>query len=321
MKKGVSIVICCYNSANRIIPTLQHIKKQIISKEIACELIIVDNNSNDQTQLIAQEEWHRNPHPSIDFKIVEQPLQGLSYARDKGINEARYDYVLFCDDDNWLKENYITVAFEIMKNQKNVGAVGGEGFVVSDSSIPKWFNEYSMGYAIGKQAKQSGILHNRNYLYGAGIVIRKHLLLQIKSIGFKWQLTGRNGQQLLAGDDSEMCRWILLMGYHLWFDERLQFKHYIPHERLSVQYRDKMWEGFNQSLYWLNKYDDLIKVTRQKRNKLQNFVVGFKHLIFNTAGASSSYIQFLIGPYIRISNRDNYNFIKQYYHILYQKNN
>ena len=52
-----SIIICCFNSAKRIEPTLGHIAKQN-SSHFKFEVILVDNNSTDETQTISLNIWN-----------------------------------------------------------------------------------------------------------------------------------------------------------------------------------------------------------------------------------------------------------------------
>jgi len=56
-KDGISVVICCYNSASRLPATLQHIAEQSLDSEILWEIIIVDNASTDNTAEIASTYW------------------------------------------------------------------------------------------------------------------------------------------------------------------------------------------------------------------------------------------------------------------------
>jgi len=126
---GISVIICCYNSASRIGITLKHIALQKARPNILWEVVVVDNNSIDDTQGVARQEWMQYNIP-VSFKIVSEPKPGLIYARQKGVTAAIYDLLLFCDDDNWLAEDYIANAFEIMATHKNVAVLGGcsEGY-------------------------------------------------------------------------------------------------------------------------------------------------------------------------------------------------
>src|SRR5258708_7275133 len=101
--KGISVIICCYNSAKRIAETLTHLSQQELDLGISWEVILVDNNSQDKTTEVANITWHSFKR-DVPFKIILEPRQGLAHARRKGIDESRYDYLLFCDDDNWLEK-------------------------------------------------------------------------------------------------------------------------------------------------------------------------------------------------------------------------
>ncbi|MBA2330845.1 MAG: glycosyltransferase family 2 protein, partial [Flavisolibacter sp.] len=105
---GISIVICCYNSAELLPKTLHHIAQQKIASTIPWELIIVNNNSSDDTKKIAEQFINKNPF--IKAHIVDEFSPGLSIARHKGFETSSYEYMLLCDDDNWLENDYVETA-------------------------------------------------------------------------------------------------------------------------------------------------------------------------------------------------------------------
>ncbi len=269
MTRGISIVICCYNSANRIKPTLQHLSEQKIKKEIDWEVVIVDNNCTDDTVEIALEEWNEF-NVNAPLYIVKEVNPGLSQARIRGIQSAKYDYVIFCDDDNWFAPTYVQRAFEIMESDGNIGACGGRSEIQSDIELPNWFNTYRSHYAIGVQNIDSGFLIERHHVWGAGMVIRRKVLLELMSAGFTFHCSDRTGTTITSGGDSEICRWLLLVGFRLWYDEDLQFEHFIPKERLTKEYWRKLKKGFVDSFWELKLYDlalEAIEDQKQKRNQ------------------------------------------------------
>lgn len=71
----------------------------MLQTEVRWELIIVNNNSSNKTTEAATEEWDKY-ELSIPLKIVFEPTPGLTHARQKGVSESSFSYVLFCDDDN-----------------------------------------------------------------------------------------------------------------------------------------------------------------------------------------------------------------------------
>ena len=267
MEKGISIIICCYNSANRLEETLRHIALQDIENDINYEIIIVDNSSTDNTQEIAKKQFERYPFFKGKFNIAYEPIQGLSAARQKGIEVARYEYALFCDDDNWLSPDYVKLGYEIMEENKDIGVLGGASVPVADIELPSFFYSKCSNYAIGIQSETSGDISNRGYVWGSSSIVRTLLLKKIYLAGIKPVLSGRNGKVLMAGDDAEICKWYLLSDYKLWYDSRLQFKHYIPEYRLNESYASHLFIGLSESAKILIGYDYHIFVFLYKYQK------------------------------------------------------
>jgi glycosyltransferase involved in cell wall biosynthesis len=137
MDKGISVIICCYNSASRLPVTLKHLSQQNVDLVIPWEVIVVDNNSSDNTANIALSYWNASK-TNTPLRVIEEKMPGLSFARKKGIREAQYEYIIFCDDDNWLSDNYIQQAYNLMEQHHFAAAFGGQSEAVSDIPIPEW---------------------------------------------------------------------------------------------------------------------------------------------------------------------------------------
>lgn len=266
MTQGISIVVCCYNSRFRLEPTLTHLAR-LKREEILVEVILVDNQSTDDTAQFGQKVWAElgQPFPMI---LVTEQKQGLSFARQAGVSNSSFDLIVFCDDDNWLDANYLMEAKTIMDSKVNVAALGGYGIAAAEMELPDWFETYKGGYAISDDSVKSGILPEETYLTGAGLVFRKALYLKSFE-NLPSLLTDRAGSQLSSGGDTEICLRFRLMGYDLWFDKRLKFQHFVPKERLTEAYRDRLFDGFKthaatieyyQKLLWAKNTNGLIKI-------------------------------------------------------------
>lgn len=251
---GYSIVICCYNSSKRLPVTLKHIAALKVPANLPCELLIIDNASNDDTKSVALAEWSRYSS-KIGLRIIEESELGLSHARKKGFSEAKYDYIICCDDDNWLAEDYLEVAKSVFDKERNIGVLGGNGELVSEVPPPGWVY-YTKGFAIGRQEYKSGPVVNKR-VYGAGAIIYKPAYDKIVSAGFSNLLTDRMGNTLTSGGDYEICSAIALAGYEIWYEEKLTFKHYFPAERLSLKYYQKLMKESVSCLTTLDAYTAL----------------------------------------------------------------
>jgi glycosyltransferase involved in cell wall biosynthesis len=237
MGKGVSVIICCYNSALRLPATLKYLAQQKITGAVPWEIIIVNNASKDNTSAVAGAEWSQYGKNNIDFRVVDQPVPGLAFAREKGVAESNYDYLIFCDDDNWLSETYVETAFNLLESWPDAAVIGGHGVPVPELEPPAWFTNYAGYFATGSQNTHDGIIEGNNpYVYGAGVVVRKSVLLELNRINFKFIATDRLNDKLSSGADVEMCYVIKLLGKGIAYYDGLKFSHFIPANRLSDSY-------------------------------------------------------------------------------------
>lgn len=201
--EGVSIILCCYNSINRIRETLQALSEQVVGKNLQWEVILVDNASTDTTGEVANAIWHSLGNKT-QMRIVSEPKPGLGEARNRGIAEAAFGTLVFCDDDNWLGPNYIETAKAIMNADKQIAACGGLGIPVFEiQPAPIWFDEYAEAFALGPQTlnTENGKILN---LYGAGLVVRKEYLMELYNSGFHPTMSGRTGKKLSSSEDTEL---------------------------------------------------------------------------------------------------------------------
>lgn len=244
----ISVILCTYNGRKVISPTIEHLAKQNVPSTITWEFILVDNASTDGIAEYAFKLWE-TLDSKVKLTIVLESKPGLIYARKAGLNAAKGDVIIFCDDDNWLDENYISLAYSYMKENPNIGVLGGmgEGVVDKTTKIPKWWevDGNCNNYAVGKQLEESGNANNRGYIWGAGMVSRKDILEKVFDERFPFLMTGRSGNLVLSGEDSEICSRVRILGYDLFYYNQLKYKHYMTANRLTEEYLNKLVRGFD----------------------------------------------------------------------------
>jgi len=248
---GFSIVVCCYNSELRLPETLRYLAS-LDRTGIILEILIINNASKDSTSEVAKLEWSKYDVPDVSFKVVDEPIPGLTAARIKGINESTHDYLLFCDDDNWLDEKYIKSSFELFEKYPNAAVIGGLGSPVFESKPkPDWFEEYQGIYAVGKQADHEMIVNaQRGFVFGAASVWRKEILKEI--IRSPLILSDRIGSKLSSSGDVELCLNSIIKGYDVVYSPVLRFFHFIPISRVTMQYIQRFMEDSIPQAYYLH---------------------------------------------------------------------
>ncbi len=112
MEKGVSLIICTYNRSELLKQCLHSFTTQSLQLRFNMEFIIVDNNSSDNTKEIVINFETRLPN----LKYVIERSVGLSYARNRGIDEAKYNWVCYVDDDAKVHADFIERMFYVIEH-------------------------------------------------------------------------------------------------------------------------------------------------------------------------------------------------------------
>jgi glycosyltransferase involved in cell wall biosynthesis len=247
---------------------LEALASQKISAALAVEIVLVDNASTDGTAEYATKTWN-SLGARFDLRVVEETVPGLSHARKKGIEEAKFSFILFCDDDNRLESNYVNDTFLILNSDNRIAACGGIGTPVYEAAKPYWFDEYAEAFAVGSQeiTEENGKILT---LYGAGLAIRKQVLQELDAAGFKQHFKGRLKNKLSSSEDTELTNAMVLLGYKLVYSDKLRFRHYLPKERTTFSYLKKLFIAFGTDGPIRNLYYSFIS-ERRSHKLIQNW--------------------------------------------------
>ena len=236
LKSGISVLVCTHNGARNLPATLRHLAAQRVDGALPWEIIVVNNASTDDTAAVAGRLLSELPG-AVPFRLVEEPRQGKDRAVDKGLALAQYQYVLICDDDNWLAEDYVQRAYEIVTANPRIGMLGGRSIPVFECNPPTWFKEVEKFYAVGEQNAHPGeVTTSKGFLWGAGAIINLAAYQLLLGAGFERIITFADYPDIARGEDVELCLAIKLSGYKIWYDPGLALQHCISKEKLSWAY-------------------------------------------------------------------------------------
>ena len=102
----ISVVVPIYNVAPYVRKCLDSLKNQTL-REI--EVICIDDGSTDRSGEIA-DEYANDEFPII--RVIHTENRGLSAARNRGIDEARADWIMFVDSDDWVEPGFCKIPYE-----------------------------------------------------------------------------------------------------------------------------------------------------------------------------------------------------------------
>ncbi len=242
---GLSIVVCCHNSAKRLPTTLEHLAQLELGEP--WEVLIINNASTDDTAAVAQGFADRLP-----LRVVDEPEPGLTYARHRGLAESRFAILGFIDDDNHVPPHWAAAMLAIFKDQPQVAACGGPISEICEMTPPPWFEKFKGNYTIWAPHEQAQAV--RHPLCGAGLGIRKTAWEKLRADGFESLLSDRKGAALSSGGDFELGYALLLAGWQLYYDPALHLRHFIPAGRLNWNYLCRLNEGFGRQSVVLDAY-------------------------------------------------------------------
>jgi glycosyltransferase involved in cell wall biosynthesis len=273
--KLVSVILCTHNPRREYLQKVLHsLSEQTLPKE-DWELLLIDNCSAPPVASQFTLKWH--PYS----RHVREEELGLSAARIKGVREASGEIIVFVDDDNVLRSDYLQTATEILRSHPEIGALGGQLLPLSDSvAYPAWFYNYAHYFAVGVQSLTSGDVSTRGYLWGAGLVVRRSLLVRAMECGGRPKLTDRRGTSLSSGGDGELCKWVLMQNKRLWYDEKLVAEHLIPPSRLTLDYLSGLINSLGESHRIFGKYDLVVRTPHKQ--SLGGYLVSTLKLIYRS---------------------------------------
>lgn len=138
----VSVVICTYNRSGNLARCLGGLARQEDVQSLLWEVILVDNNSRDDTARVVQALARSLP---LRLRYVFEGEQGLSAARNRGIREARGAVLAFIDDDILVTPRWLRSTWDAFQ-RSGADAAGGRIHLDPTVSLPQWVDEELRGF-------------------------------------------------------------------------------------------------------------------------------------------------------------------------------
>ena len=187
INRKLSLVICTFNRADFIGEALRSLANQSLSPD-DFEIIIINNNCTDDTEQICLSFIAK--HPSLDVIYVIEKNQGLSFARNRGIEESKYEIITYIDDDAYASPSFLSIITDFFKeNPKTVG-VGGKVIPRYEIAEPKWMNSYLDGFVAKLDMGHKQMRFSKfQYPVGCNMTYTKSILKKVGGFNnkLKWR--------------------------------------------------------------------------------------------------------------------------------------
>jgi glycosyltransferase involved in cell wall biosynthesis len=227
----ITVAICTWNRARLLDETLSSMHRLIIPDGVRWEVVVVDNNSTDETSAVLAR--HRNVLPLVT-RFEERP--GKSFAAHRAVEAARGDLLIWTDDDVRVAPNWLEAYVRAARQWPEASFFAGPIDPWFESDPPAWVERHldrlTGVYVIVDHGPHEGPLAPKQSVFGANMAFRTSVA---RAFPLNTDL-GRIQGRLFGADDTELIRRVRSAGHHgVWVpDARLQ--HFNPAERLTRRY-------------------------------------------------------------------------------------
>ena len=246
MSVDFTVAIPTYNGQDRLPDVLERLRSQTNTEQIVWEVLVIDNNSSDNTAKVVRE--YQSHWPSdYPLRYCFEPQQGLAFSRQRAVQEARGKLIGFLDDDNLPTSTWVSAAYTFGENHPKVGGYGSRIYGDLQGTPPKNFEKIACLLAIADRGSNPLYYEPQKKLLppGAGLVVRRQVWLE--SVPKNFILHGRIGDNMLAGEDLEALLHIQQAGWEIWYNPEMCIYHRIPYWRLEKDYLIKLCRGIGLS--------------------------------------------------------------------------
>jgi glucosyl-dolichyl phosphate glucuronosyltransferase len=231
-ERSVTAILCTYNRCGVLGGTLARLAASQLPPSVTWEILILDNNSTDQTRVVAEEFCGK--YPGV-FRYVFEPVSGKSYALNRGVKEARGAVLAFVDDDVTVEPTWLHNLTSSLHDGKWAGS-GGRTLPAQAFSAPDWFSVKEFGgllfggFDFGDQRCE--LAHAP---FGANMAFRKEMFA--KYGGFRTDLgPGPNPDIPRPNEDTEFGRRLMAAGEHLLYEPNAVLYHPVELAKLDRQF-------------------------------------------------------------------------------------
>jgi glycosyltransferase involved in cell wall biosynthesis len=241
----ISVAVCTWNRASLLRGCLQAMTGLRPPRQATWELLVVNNNSSDDTDEVIASFSGRLPITGI-----REAQPGLSHARNAALARARGDHIVWTDDDVLVDAGWLAAYAEAFERWPEAALFGGPVQPAFEGSPPAWLlaTWRSIGLAFSYRDLGASpfrlVAGTKELPFGANYAVR---MAEQRRFPYDPRL-GRNQRSrvLLNGEETAVLKSILRAGGHGWWVPEARVEHRIPTDRQTTAYVRRYFEGYGR---------------------------------------------------------------------------
>jgi glucosyl-dolichyl phosphate glucuronosyltransferase len=241
-----TILICTYNRADLLGPTLDSIAR-LQASGLRWDVLVIDNNSTDDTRRVVEARQASYPVP---LRYLFEARQGKSIALNTGLSYAEGEIIVFTDDDVEVPAGWLEAAVRPLQTRPGIAYTGGPVDPIWETPPPPWLapaGNLGGTIAVKDHGTEPFVFEERRKTpLGVNMAVRRDLIEEIG--GFRPDL-GRRGKSLLGQEQAEFFYRSRAAGAVGLYVPEMVVRHHVPAARLTASYfrRWWYWKGISQA--------------------------------------------------------------------------
>jgi len=225
----ISVVLCTYNNAGRLRVTLQSFCRLNQPEKLDWELVTVNNNSTDNTETVIKSFDDRLP-----IRYVYEPEQGLSCARNAGLDVAEGELIVFTDDDVKPNPDWLAAYWEAYREHPEGYYFGGPIESEYEGEPP---DEDLLRAAMPSVAglNHGSEPHAEGFFVGANWACPMDHIKQVGTFDSNLGLNA-NGEGVSVGEEGDMMVRLQSQGIEGWYIPQASIRHFVPKSKATLEH-------------------------------------------------------------------------------------
>jgi len=249
-KLQFTAAICTRNRVKELARTLDALEEQ--HANAPWEILVVDNASTDDTRRMLEQRAGRSRVP---FQIASESRRGIAFGRNRALEAARGDAIVFVDDDAVPRHGWLQAHVSAFNDSKVVGT-GGRILPVLPKSTPYWYERIvsdgnggpTSRFDFGEQPGDITEGDGQMFPFAANMGMRRDTALEAG--GFRTDLGW--GVEWLPGEETELMRRLWRRGGRVRYVPDAVVDHYILESRATWDYYQHWQLGLGRATVRMN---------------------------------------------------------------------
>jgi glycosyltransferase involved in cell wall biosynthesis len=256
----ITVAICTWNRANLLNLTLERLTSINIPNGLTWELLVVNNNSTDDTEDVLSCYEDKLP-----LRRLFEPNPGLSNARNSAVREARGDLIIWTDDDVLVGLDWLAAYVSAAEQWPTAAFFGGPIEPWFEGKPSEWlqqiFPKVQNVFGVRNLGLDSRLLNEGKYPFGANMAMRATVLRRFM---FDPKLGVRPNARVL-GEESAVFEQMTCEGFEGRWVPEAKIQHFVPKKYQTIKHLRSYYRGYGNYCALNTNMDDCKRLFEKPR--------------------------------------------------------